>query len=248
MDSEFLALTRRTNTKFVPTGLDKAAFKSHLATHNTTYYCSYCPVFRNVRKQKVIAHELKFHRELAEASRASVLDGRGLDLLPLNDQALQAAVDTFFPPLEEPVDMQQYNEIALPAEMAVVPPAVAPTAEITAATAPSYSVPPPSEPYGPGQLPVPPTLREMPANHTFNGAVIAETRREAGQDPNLKRLWEMPSLMVAGITYRKVTESVTLPDGKIYTSVVEEMHRMEDSRREETEEPRRHRRSHKRPR
>ena len=67
----------------------------------------------------------------------------------------------------------------------------------------------------------------MPASHTFNDAVIAETRHEAGQDPNVKCLWEMPSLMVAGITYRKVTESVTLPDGKIYTSVVEEMHRME---------------------
>ena len=85
----------------------------------------------------------------------------------------------------------------------------------------------------------------MPPSHTFNGAVIAETRHEARQDPNLKRLWEMPSLMVAGITYRKVTESVTLPDGKVYTSVVEEMHRMEVPPKEESEEPRGHRKWHK---
>ena len=100
----------------------------------------------------------------------------------------------------------------------------------------------------PGRLPVPPTLREMPPSHTFNSAVIAETGREARQDPNLKRLWEMPSLMVAGISYRKVTESVTLPDGKVYTSVVKEMHHMEGPHKEESEESRRHRKSHKKSR
>ena len=131
--------------------------------------------------------------------------------------------------------------------MVVVPPAVAsvPTAEVPAAMTPTYPVPPPSESNKTGRQPVPPTLRKMLLSHTFNDAIIAETRREASQDTNLKYLWEMPSLMVVGITYRKVTENITLPDGKIYTSVVEEMHRMEDPRKEASEEPRRHRKSHK---
>ena len=79
-----------------------------------------------------------------------------------------------------------------------------------------------------GKLPIPPTLREMPPSNTYNGAMVAETRREVASDPNLQRLWDMPSLMVAGITYRKVTESVTLPDGRVYQSVVEELHRSEE--------------------
>ena len=48
---------------------DKAAFKRHLTMDKTTYYCSYCPVFKNLCKQKVIAHELKYHRELVEPIR-----------------------------------------------------------------------------------------------------------------------------------------------------------------------------------
>ena len=195
-------------------------------------------------------HELKYHCELVEATRASVLERQSLDPLPVNDIALQEAVDAFLPPLNEPAGVLQYHDAALPAEMAVVPPAVAsaPTAVVPAGMTPTYPVPPPSESNETGRLPVPPTLRKMLPSHTFNDAIIAETRCEAVQDPNLKHLWEMPSLMVAGITYRKVAESVTLPDGKIYTSVVEEMHHMEDPCKEESEEPRQHRKLHKKSR
>ena len=82
------------------TTVDRAAFKRHLSQHKTMFYCSFCSNFKNVRKTKVVAHEQKYHSHLVEASRSSVLGGRGLDPLPINDQALQEAVDAFLPPLD----------------------------------------------------------------------------------------------------------------------------------------------------
>ena len=104
---------------------------------------------------------MKYHCELVEATRSSVLDGRGLDPFPVNDIALQEAVDAFLPPLDsETVGALQYDA-AVPIEMAANPPAVASalTAEVPAATAPTYLVtvvpsPPPSIANEPGLLPV----------------------------------------------------------------------------------------------
>ena len=90
--------------------VDKSAFKRYLITHKTTSYCSNC------RKSKVIENEMRYHRELVEATRSSVLDDRGLDPIPVNDVALQEAVDEFLPPLEpEPacVPQVQYDATIL---------------------------------------------------------------------------------------------------------------------------------------
>ena len=57
------------------------------------FYCSYCSSFKNAHKPEVVAHEQKHHGHLVAAMRSYVLDGRGLDPTPINDQALQEVID-----------------------------------------------------------------------------------------------------------------------------------------------------------
>ena len=81
------------------TTVDKAAFRKHLNTHKAMFYCSFCSNFKNAHKAEVVAHEQKRHGHLVMAARENVLDGRDLEpmTMPINDQALQEAVDAFLP-------------------------------------------------------------------------------------------------------------------------------------------------------
>jgi hypothetical protein len=84
----------------------------------------------------------------------------------------------------------------------------------------------------PVEGPVPASVRSFPPPQSEGGQMVQQTRDCVAQLSNsqIDRLWEHPSRMIGGVIYRRVTETVTLADGTIYKSSVEELEKPERKR------------------
>lgn len=146
-----------------------------------------------------------------------------------------AALQIFPDPEEDQGFFQDlYAAEAPPVHVAVEAVPVAVEAMPSAIQAPQVAAEvPPREADLPVGVPVPPSLRPMPAPASAGGAVIQQVRNDVARMPaqQIERMWEHPSRMIGGITYRRVTETVTLTDGTQYQSVVEELEKPEKPRK-----------------
>ena len=227
---------------------DRRAPKLHVRSHKTTYRCEYCPRFVSEKRAKVIEHEKNKHADLLNLNT-------GVNINASSSNEISQAVDQFFP--DSLLQSSTSAEVPETAPVYAATPDVSEMASVSVTTqdqsymysASTYATPASTATSCttavPAGAPIPATLRDMPKSKTFMGDQVASTRVAASRDPNLMRMWEDPSLMVGGITYRKVTERVTLSDGTSYESVVEEMEKPVQPEEEADSRSKRHK-SHKR--
>ena len=208
----------------------------HVRSHKKVYKCEYCPRFSNEKKAKVVQHEKQHHAELLNLNT----DETGY----VNQAVEQLFPDALFAgsqtePLNSAGSTQMYSAAA---EMSPVGATATPYSSQDYVGTSSTAEPPISSVNA--QAPIPATLREMPPSRTHTGDQVASARVAASRDTSLARLWEKPSLLISGITYRKVTERVILSDGTTYESVVEELEKPEEEQEQKSKRRKSHKHSH----
>ena len=180
------------------------------------YHCPYINSchFKNTQRSKVDEHVRNYHTEHTFQDNQDNFD-------------LEAIAQEVFPPFpttETPPETVTTMPMQSPPQ-----PCQPSWPSACESTAPQENylpvVPTPAYPGGEaeGGLPIPATLREMPEVKTVAGEVIARARAEAAISPTVSRLWQHPSTLVDGLTYRKVSERVMLPSGIWYEGTVEEL-------------------------